>query len=192
MREWIEETRRVLGPPPRRFGLVRWFYNRIAPPRFVYEIPTYDRLLEIYRRRGDLLARGDVVWGAIVQANNLLWEPGSHDAPGVILYSPDRTFDGEADELEHIARSLFSLKGTKPKDPELATFAAVITNEFTVLMREPVPRALTGGREVKRRAYGPSGVGSAHDHGGDGLSLLCHANYVRSPSGSVTGDRQRA
>ncbi|WP_327234542.1 hypothetical protein OG349_11655 [Streptomyces sp. NBC_01317] len=90
-----------------------------------------------------------MVWAALVQANVLLFRPGSGDHPAEVVYGPDpKAFDDCPDSLSGIARSLFSLKGTEQYDPELQVFSDHLADEMERTMRMPVPRKLAGNETV--------------------------------------------
>ncbi|WP_432173924.1 hypothetical protein [Streptomyces sp. Tue6028] len=108
-----------------------------------------DPLLDILEQQDLLLEKGTVVWASIVQANNLLFEPGRNDHPAVVLYSTDpEIFDDQPEELRVIARKLFSLKGKLLSDPELQPFSNMLCREMSREMRMPVPRSLVGSAPV--------------------------------------------
>ena len=86
-------------------------------------------LYEVFRQQTLLLREGQIVWGALVQANSLLFAPGPADLPAMLVYSPDPHFDARPAELRLIGSKLFALKGTQPEDPELLALARLITEE---------------------------------------------------------------
>jgi hypothetical protein len=104
-----------------------------------------DRLLPHYTK---LLRSGTVVWGHTAQANTRLYNPGPDDPPANTLYSPDVYFDRSPHHLDDIARALYDLKGTTPRDPELARVAAIMTDEYNCVEKEPLPAQLTEGHDV--------------------------------------------
>ncbi|MGW6486256.1 hypothetical protein [Streptomyces sp. NPDC055056] len=107
-----------------------------------------DPLLEILERQDLLLEQGVVVWASLVQANNLLFEPGRSDHPAVVLYCADREFDDRPEHLQYVARRLFSVKGKLLSDPLLQPFANMLCRELSREMRMPVPQSLTGSTAV--------------------------------------------
>ncbi|MFI0967492.1 hypothetical protein ACH4S8_39825 [Streptomyces sp. NPDC021080] len=107
-----------------------------------------DPLLEILERQDLLLEQGVVVWASLVQANNLLFEPGRTDHPAVVLYCADREFDDRPEHLRYVARRLFSVKGKLLPDPLLQPFANMLCRELSREMRMPVPQSLTGSTAV--------------------------------------------
>lgn len=104
--------------------------------------PT-DGLAEIYRQQTRLLREGRIVWGALVQANNQLFEPGPMDLPAMLVYSLDPHFDARPAELREIGAKVFALKGTQPADPELASLARLITDEVDRSMGLRLPPVFT-------------------------------------------------
>jgi iron-sulfur cluster assembly protein len=95
-----------------------------------------------------LLDAGQVVWGSLVQANTLAFEPGSQDLPGVVAYSPDPFFDDAVSELDAIAQRVCALNGDEPSTPDLARIAHLIRDETASYSHERLPDAIAWGREV--------------------------------------------
>jgi hypothetical protein len=121
-------------------------------------------LIEVFLRQNLLLRDGDVVWGALVQANRLLFKAGRHDHPARVIHSADPSLDDGLDRLRTIASRLFQLKGTLPDDPGQRHFAEMITDETECGMGWTVPKGITGGPEVRStglmvfRRHLPGGV----------------------------------
>jgi hypothetical protein len=108
-----------------------------------------DKLRIILRDQFELHDRGRVVWGALIQANQLLFDPANLTTlPAAGVYSPDRYYDDRVEELQNIAQTLSELKGTKPKEPRLRRLVDLITNELARALRLPVPEEMCDGREV--------------------------------------------
>ena len=117
------------GATPRRFSLRdRWSYLPSPKPSWHREIPQ-DPLLQMTKQAASVLKHGVVVWGHIVQANAMLFEPGDSDCPGELVYSFDPAIVEDPFYLQEVASELFSLKGTQPTEPELAPIAAYLTDE---------------------------------------------------------------
>lgn len=125
---WQQECGRRLGQTPRRFWFWRWGYLRAHPPGWLRERPG-DPLWDVFRAQWRLLKEGRLMWGQIVQANTLLFEPGPDDCPASLLISEDPLAHRSPDRLGDAARAMFKLKGTTPTDPVLAEFARVLTDE---------------------------------------------------------------
>jgi Fe-S cluster assembly iron-binding protein IscA len=101
--------------------------------------PTYRVLAE----------EGQVVWGAIAQANRGLFDPDDEDdLPGITVYSPDEHYDAHPKDLREIGRACYLLKDTLPKDEKLQKVADRLTDEYDLSPRQRVPKKLTDGREV--------------------------------------------
>jgi hypothetical protein len=141
----LDEVRFRMGSPPRQLGLrVRLRLRAFAP----WWLPSRDPLLGFYRNQSPLLRDGAVVWGAIIQANMLLFQQGAHSHPAEVIYSSDPFFDRSLHVLVDIARSLFLLKGTTPADLEKKPWAETLTDEMQRSMGRTVPKSLTDGRDV--------------------------------------------
>lgn len=80
---------------------------------------------------------GKVVWGCLIQANGALFEDGTFDAPGEVVYDPNGRLDVAA--LAEASASLGQLKHTKPADPGLRAIADYLTNEMTRVRGMRVP-----------------------------------------------------
>jgi hypothetical protein len=93
--------------------------------------------------------RGQVVWGQLIQANQILFKPDNpHTLPANILSSTDPFFDGRVALLTRMARGLFAQKGTTRADRELREFIHGITDERVRILRRELPRGYSGGRAV--------------------------------------------
>lgn len=125
---------------PRRPGAFERLYLRVRPPLWC----RGDGLLAAFRDRGKLLGEGNIVPAVLVQANAALFGPGAGDAPANVIY----TTDGEAAQpvarMLEVARRIFSLKGTKPEDPDEARFARMVSDELRRDFRVTVPERLSG------------------------------------------------
>jgi hypothetical protein len=119
----------------------------IAAPRPSW-LGDDDALSEIFRQQNLLLKEGKIVWGSLVQANRLLFEPGDADCPGVLVYSTDTYFDSRPHELELISDKICSFKETNPTDPELNEVARLITDEMDRSMGFTLPRVFSD-KEIK-------------------------------------------
>jgi hypothetical protein len=137
-----------------------YFFLHPNPPGWV----TRDPLREVYGRRDELLSKGVVVWGALVQANQLLFRPGTHDAPGEVLYCADANREVDPAELWMIATRLFALKGTVPSDASLVPFADHLTGETGRVFGMALPASLSPvfpaslSSVILNRRYLPSGT----------------------------------
>ncbi|MBI1832326.1 MAG: hypothetical protein HYR84_12860 [Planctomycetes bacterium] len=114
-----------------------------------------------------LLDHGQVVWGALAQANSGMFSPGDMDLPAVTIYSPDPFYDSHPQDLSNIGYAAYVLKGSVPDDDDLKPLAARMTDEYDATPRGSIARRLTGGREVYsaatmfHRTRLPNGVLSA-------------------------------
>jgi hypothetical protein len=151
MRELIEGCRELFGDPPRDGSETDRRAFRFRPGWLLRTMLflTRDKLRIVLRDQDILREQGRVVWGHLVQANTILFNPHNRQAlPANVLYSPDRFFDDQVPLLGELAHGLFDLKGRSPVDKEMRQFAEAITNETARTMRLPLPSALTDGRTV--------------------------------------------
>jgi hypothetical protein len=151
LRDLLQRCRESLGPAPRTLRRGEQQEFRLRPSfltRLIFLV-TGDKLRTVLRDQHLLRDRGRVVWGFLVQANQVLFDPGNRQVlPANVIYSPDPWFDDRAPFLEEVARGLFGLKGTSPGDAELERFAEAITDELVRTMRLALPRSLCEGREA--------------------------------------------
>jgi hypothetical protein len=94
-----------------------------------------EPLNQLFAQTDRLLLRGRVVWGALVQANHLLFEPEFRlGAPGEVIYDPQGRSEPEA--LEAVARLLMRCKrddAAGGDDPALQRYGEHLRNERTRL-----------------------------------------------------------
>lgn len=99
-----------------------------------------DSLNEVFAKQKLLLTEGRIVWGALVQANSLMFKPGDANCPGLLVYSQDEYFDARPTELRLLGRAFFALKGKEPDDPELRKLAKLVTEEVDRTLQFRLPR----------------------------------------------------
>ncbi len=176
MREVLAACRRAFGEAPRRFGVTQWGYLTFDPPPWVDEENSTSLLsgtsadaLATYRGQRDLRRHGRVVWGVLVQANRMLFRPGSDDLGAAIVYSEDPYFDDAPEELRSIAERIGELyQGGEnhprpPTPPGLAPLVDALAPGDRSLVHVPLPPDFTGGRAVAAtyihvpRQYMPEG-----------------------------------
>lgn len=89
-----------------------------------------------------LLRTGRVVWGAVVQANNHLYEPNlSFSAPAEVVYDPAGRVHRA--DLARVASRLYELKAdVATQNPDLAVYGEHLRNEFTRMFAWRTPTAL--------------------------------------------------
>jgi hypothetical protein len=147
----IRACRERFGLPPRALSAAEVESCRlnVAPELEAAFRESNDPMLRILADQQALLDRGEVVWGRLVQANQILFDPSnSYTAPANVIYSMDPYFDGRLETLGEVAHGLFARKGTVPGERELREFVRVITDERERIMRRELPRGYCGGRSV--------------------------------------------
>jgi hypothetical protein len=147
----IQRCRENFGSPPRT--LTREEEEQfLLRPSFLMRLAFWvagDRLRIVVRDQHLLRECGQVVWGCLVQANQLLFDGTNRQAlPANVIYSPDNYFDEKAALIRETAGGLFELKGTSPGDLELEEFAKAITDERARTMRLRLPQSLSQGKEI--------------------------------------------
>jgi hypothetical protein len=141
----VTQIREHLGPAPRDPRSGGRSAQRIAPPAWMSQS---DALRALYTAQDALFAEGEVVFGAYVQANRLLFRPGNENCPALVVFATDRSFDARPDQLADLAHRIASLKTQKNVSPALAPVARLVTDEMYRASREPLPEALSRGRPL--------------------------------------------
>ena len=125
-----------------------WFANDTILRRWFETLPTLWR-------------EGEVVWSHMVQANSLLFRPGTENCPGEVLYDPTGRVDPQ--RFADAAMAMFRLKGLRLRNPWLAFFAQALTHEMTRTSGVELPASL-GARGLQTatllffRSHLPGGV----------------------------------
>ncbi len=135
----IQDCNAYFGAAPRSFSLMERFrYLKIFGPT-VRRVPN-DKLNLLLDNAYSLFKEGTIVWGHIVQANYLLYDRNNtSNCPADIVYSPTAARGGNPAKLGHIARELYTLKGTKPANRKTDLIAEYLTDETSRPMGIPVP-----------------------------------------------------
>ena len=131
-----------------------------------YWLQATDALSEILKQQSLLLMEGKIVWGALVQANKLLFAPGDVDCPALLVHSSDAYFDARPQELRLIGHTIFGLKETHPSDPALKAVAQLVSDEMDRSMGFKLPpvfssKAMRAAAFMVFRKHIPNGVLSA-------------------------------
>lgn len=131
------------GPAPRPISwwdhMVKFNYPK---PKWLKKEPD-DQLNLVFDYVETLIRDGRVVWGAIIQANYLLFEDDENNAPAEIVFSLDPVDNVTPEFLLDVAADLASLKDTQPDDPELRVIADRLTSEDGGENGAPVPHAIS-------------------------------------------------
>lgn len=150
--EWAYKLYRLRRHPaltgvfhlPQRPGFLERLYLRVRPPLWC----RGDDLMLVFRDRGKLLREGQIVLAVLVQANAMLFERGGDDAPANVIYTTDRDAEQPVAQMLRVAQRLYSLKDTKPEDPDEARFARIISDEMGREFRITVPDRLAEGLDL--------------------------------------------
>lgn len=147
LQDGLKATRRNWGEAQASMGFFAKRKFRFKPPAWMKG--DNRGLQRIFDDMPMLRDKGEVVWGHIVQANQILFDPSeTSDAPAAIIYSVDPWFDSHPSELERIAEGLFDAKGEVVNDPDVQRFGDMLEDEREVQMHLPVPAVLGHGRQV--------------------------------------------
>lgn len=162
MNKVLEHIRQKVGPAPRRIPPESRNFLITRPQ--IWCVVHKDPMLEYFRSQELLLREGQVVWGAVVQANGMCYGVGPSDHPSTVIYSMDRTFDDNPEGLVEIAKKLLNLRGGKWADQEEQSYGDMLAIETNRAMGIPIPKSIAEGRKIFsttimwRRRHLPSGV----------------------------------
>jgi hypothetical protein len=137
---------RVGSLPLPAFDGVKGFAGLTADEKQVVRIvaPLWmdrDPMRRSFFRHTDIWNGGRVVWGRIVLANKLLFEPGSDDSPADVLYDSSGKLPFTA--LREPAAALFGLRGRAPANPEEKAYADHLNDELTRVTGMAVPTSIS-------------------------------------------------
>ena len=149
--ELLEACRARFGNSPRQLSAdnQKVFKLKLTPDMKQMFDENRDPMLKILAEQHLLRDRGDLVWGHLVQANSMIFDPANtYTLPANVIYSLDSHFDGRVLHLGQIAHGLFGQKGSVPADRELREFVRVITDERERILRRQLPLTYCGGHSV--------------------------------------------
>lgn len=140
----IEITRERVRQVQADYSDANFREDRIKKPLMFYVL--FDKRFDPqFRDQRILLERGKVVWGAIIQANQMLFEQGDvPNLPAGIIYSAETDYDGNPALLNEHGTRMYDLKGQKC-DPKMQAFADKLANELVADIKLPIPRGFTDG-----------------------------------------------
>jgi hypothetical protein len=143
----IASTRAAVAEHQRRMGSLELLRQRIHPPAWL-TTEDEDPLHIVFADQWILRKHGSVLWGHIVEANDLLRTADREDHPATVAWSLDPWFDRAVDDLRRIASALADPELRRRRDGETARFARRLDEHVGRIMQWPVPTTLTGGRQV--------------------------------------------
>lgn len=138
----LRECINNFGSPPRDDILRDKRYFRVPKPLWA-RMDRADKINTIFRSSDSLFRSGVVVWGHIIQANQLMFEDGSRNCPGELVYSLADVQRVDPHTLASVASDLYSLKGTHPTSPDLAHIAEYLTDEMIRVHGLEVPASIS-------------------------------------------------
>lgn len=137
--EMLGYVRASMGAPPRRRVLSS---ERVRAPGWTKRHPA---LADIPRRQQLLLREGEIVWGAVVQANTRMFRPGWFNHAGNMIYSLDEAVDATPHILLAAVDEIYAAKGGYGYDVELQAIADMLHDERGAAQDLHVPTELTRG-----------------------------------------------
>lgn len=139
--EWLQQCRHEFGEAPRQFSWIdRMTYLSSNRPSWCKRT---DKLTLYFDNQKQLLEQGDVVWGCVVQANQLLFSPGTMSCPGDVVYCLERDRPDVLETLRQVARELYQLKGEPQDRAELNEISQYLANERIRVFGLPVPETIS-------------------------------------------------
>lgn len=146
MRDWHREIEEALGPVPREVSAEDVELFRVEPPPWA---GWGSGDAEVYVRQWQLVRSGSVVLGHVVQANNQIFESGSHDVPGSLLYSRDPYYLDHPEELAALAGQLMEAKMRGgATDSRFQRIVGGLIDEYDRMIGVPIPSDAIDGREA--------------------------------------------
>lgn len=113
-------------------------YLQIIAPYWLIE----DKLVRQMQQLPTLYRKGRVVWGALIQANNLLFSPENPSScPGEVLYDP--TGRTEPSVLMDTAHQLFTLKTADITETDQQAYANHLKDERTRTLGMDCPNSIS-------------------------------------------------
>ena len=136
----LEACRNNIGKVPRSISLWQWLtYHCIAMPLWAWN----DDLQPFFSRQFYLMKSGRVVWGHLVQANGRLFQSGTNDAPGEIVYCVDYKRPVHLLELSHIASRCYKLKHGERRNEQEHFVGNHLENEYTRVFGLDIPATIS-------------------------------------------------
>lgn len=104
-----------------------------------------DILNSVYTEMKILWEHGEVYWGTLVQANNIMFGyfPYS-DCPGNVLFTTNEYINNNPEVIRQIGSEIFSYKNTYMAPRYLKRVVDVVTGERERLFNYPIPLNETG------------------------------------------------
>jgi hypothetical protein len=137
--EMLEHVRASLGAPPRRRILAS---ERVKAPGWTKRHPA---LADIAKRQKILLREGDIVWGAVVQANRAMFASGWFNHAGNMIYSLDEAVSATPHILLAGVEEVYAAKGRHGYDADLQAIADMLHGERGAAQDLRVPTHITRG-----------------------------------------------
>jgi hypothetical protein len=124
---------------------LRWQAGRSSRPLWLW-FKSQDLIRKIYAQQDRILRDGEVRWAAVVQANELAFEPNDFTVGAQVIYAPRG--DVPLTVLLQSARRAFALKGTSPADAAERKLANMLTDEMERALDWPLPATIAGDAHI--------------------------------------------
>jgi len=114
--------------------------RRIKPLRL--KKPSWverDPMNKIYTDMDILLQKGDVYWGVVVQANEVLFSKRPYvDCPGNVIFTKNEYFNDNPEMMRQIAHEIFSYKNTDLASEYYKKVVEIVTDEHERIFNYPI------------------------------------------------------
>ncbi|MEM6930595.1 MAG: hypothetical protein AAF602_26900 [Myxococcota bacterium] len=143
----MEALSRVLTPPPRTLdhALVDALELPASRPPW---LDDEDGLSTIYDRYREIAQHGELALAAVMMANEVMWKPGTEDAPSSVIYTFDPVLQDWPAHIRGIAAALYEFHestATPPRDPWHRLLLDRLHSGFERTMHQRIPSDITKG-----------------------------------------------
>lgn len=98
-----------------------------------------DAMNRIYTDMNILLKHGEVYWGVLVQANEILFNKEPYlDCPGNVIFSTNPFLNSNPEIMSILSQQIFSYKNTDNASPYLKRVVEIITDERERIFNYPI------------------------------------------------------
>ena len=115
---WIEDCRKKL-----REGRDSRQLPALTKP---FWMTADDPLNRTYDEASRLLGEGEVVWGFLIQANQMLYDRGHVDMPAFIVFAKDRSLDAAIGEVAELRTVMFQQRSSPMNHDKARAFGAML------------------------------------------------------------------
>ena len=109
---------------------------KLKKPEWVYN----DPMNRIYEEMDILLEYGEVYWGVLVQANEIMFRKEPYiDCPGNVVFTTNEFLNNDPEIMQMVTNEIFSYKNTDDAPEYYQRVVEVITDEMERIFNYPLP-----------------------------------------------------